>query len=901
MRTWRHLIAALAVASCAAAAAAEPVVLKAARYFDATTGALVSPALIWVEDGVIAGVNPQQPPPNAVTIDLGDLTVLPGLIDAHTHLTQEISRAAPLQSPSHGAADLALQGAHGASKTLQAGFTTVRDLGATAFADVALRSAIEKNWVAGPDVIPAGNGIGISGGHCDGVSAGEHRNATPMDGAADGVAEVTKAVRLQVKHGAKVIKICVTAGVMSAGNSLDAVQMTDEEIAAAVAEAHRQGLRIAAHAHGAAGIIAAAKAGVDSIEHASFLTSDTLRLIQEKKVTLVPTLYLLSTFDLNQLPERLRSPAQALKRNAESGFQKALAAHANIVFGSDASVIPHGENAREFATRVSLGQSTKDALLSATSRAASLLGLSDRGLIATGRRADLIAVEGDPLANIRTLENVRFVMKQGRVFKDIQRVDAAYDLVIKRGRVMDPQSGFDATADVAVRGDTIVAVSTEPLRGRKEIDAAGLVVAPGFIDLHAHDQNRQTDRLHALDGVTTVLELEGGAFPIEDWYREREGQAAINYGASVSHAIARALAFGTIERRDLTGGADAIRAKLERRPEWATQAASAVQLERLKALMTEGAQAGGVGFGYHLATTTGASPAEMLELYALSVIMGAPNFIHIRSPGHATPLEAGREVIEAARTTGASIHIVHVNSSGLWETRPLLDALYTAQRAGLDVSTEAYPYTGAHSSMDDPRASAEGFAAFHADYSDLELMETGERLTENRFRALKQSKSRAELIAHIMDQEDVDLAVAHPMVMIASDGVAFHQDNGHPRSSGTFARILGHYVRHKRSLTLMQALAKMTLMPAQRLEASTPQMRLRGRLQPGMIADITVFDAARVADRATYRRPLEPSAGVIHVLVSGTAVVENSVFQNNRFPGRAIRRASPTSRTGQSL
>lgn len=896
---WRSICAAIALSCSAVAAAAAPVVVTAARYFDASTGTLVSPAVIVVEDGVIVSVNPSAPPADATTIDLPDHTVLPGLIDAHTHLTQDASSPARLRWPEHGPADFALQGAQAATKTLLAGFTTVRDLGAPAFADVALMRAIGHDRVVGPDVLAAAHGIGISGGHCDGIPAADQGNARPEYGVADGVADVIKAVRLQAKHGARVIKICVTAGVMSVGNSLDAVQMTDEEIAAAVAEAHRQGLRIAAHAHGNAGILAAARGGVDSIEHASFLSADALRLIKERNVTLVPTLYLLSTFDLNYLPVHLRAPAVELKRQAEEGFRSAVAARANIVFGSDAAVIPHGNNAREFATRVSLGQSPKDAILSATSRAADLLGLNDRGVIAAGRRADLIAVEGDPLQNIRTLEDVRFVMKRGKVYKDVRKSDAAYDLVIKRGRVMDPHTGFDAIADLAIRGDRIAAISTEPLHGRNEIDATGLVVAPGFIDLHAHDHNPQTHRLHALDGVTTALELEVGVLPIADWYRRHEHKAPINYGASVSHGVARALAFGALDQRDLAADTDAILAKLDRDPDWRTRPASAAQLERIKALMTEGARAGGLGFGYHLADTPGASPEEMLELYALSANLGLPNFIHIRSIGQVSPLEAGREVIAAAGKTGASIHVVHINSSGLWETRPLLDALYEARRAGLDITTEVYPYTGAGSAMHDPRISPESMKAFRVDYSALELVETGERLTEERFRALQKSAPRAELIAHVMQQDDVDLAVTHPMVMIASDGGAFRDDMGHPRGAGTFARILGHYVREKQSLTLMQALAKMTLMPAQRLEASTPEMRLRGRLQPAMIADITIFDPARVADRAAFGKPVEPSAGIVHVLVSGTAVVENSVFRDDRFPGRPIRRPAQPTADGQ--
>ncbi len=399
-------------------ATSHQVVVKAARYFDTASGKLVSPAVIVVSDGMIAAVNPGSVPDQVPAIDLGELTLLPGLIDVHTHLTQDFTGNWRLDTYAASAADLALRGAAAARKTLQAGFTTVRDLGANEFADIALMNAVDQDLVPGPDIIAAGHAIGISGGHCDGIPVG-HRlgESGPLSGAADGVDEVVKAVRLQLKHGAKVIKICVTAGVISMGKSNEATQMSAAEIAAAVEEAHRQGVRVAAHAHGAAGILAAANGGVDSIEHASFMTPEALRVVLRKRIVLVPNLYLLQAFDISVLPADLREQALRLKQSAQLSFRQEIAAGVMLALGTDAAVVPHGSNARELTARVAQGEPAKDALLDATIHGAELLGLDDRGTIAHGKRADLIAVAGDPLADISTAERVLFVMKKGRVIR----------------------------------------------------------------------------------------------------------------------------------------------------------------------------------------------------------------------------------------------------------------------------------------------------------------------------------------------------------------------------------------------------------------------------------------------------------------------------------------------------
>lgn len=463
-----------------------------------------------------------------------------------------------------------------------------------------------------------------------------------------------------------------------------------------------------------------------------------------------------------------------------------------------------------------------------------------------------------------------------------------YDLVIKNGRVMDPETNLDAVRNVGIVDGKIVAVTESPLTGESEIDAEGLVVAPGFIDLHAHDINPITLRLHAQDGVTTALELEGGAFPVNKWYQHRENKASINFGASVSHAAIRAIAFGAVEHEQLTSE-HLEDVKLINNMDWTQTESTPEQRTKIETLFKQGLRDGGLGFGFHLAATPGASPAEMLSYYDLSAKEGVSNFVHIRSLGQVTPLEAGREVVHAAEKTGASIHVVHINSSGLWETKELLGVLYDAQQKDLNITTEVYPYTGAESSLDDPRA-VKGLELFRAEYSDLELVATGERLTEESFQSHKQNATQHRLVAHIMDKDNIDAAVTHPMVMIASDGGDIVDGRGHPRGTGTYARILGQYVRERKVLTLMEALRKVSLMPAQLLEKSVPQMKVRGRLQNGMVADITIFDAHTIADEASYASPARPSAGIAHVIVKGEPVVRDYQFIEDVYPGKAIKR-----------
>ncbi len=396
---------------------AETLIIKADRYLDVKQGKYISPAMLVIKDNKIDAINPKNKIKGRV-IDLGKMTLLPGLMDAHTHLTLNIGPGWTTEAVRFTAGDFALRGAYNARKTLLAGFTTVREVGAYDFSDVALSRAISKKWIIGPDVIPSGYALGITGGHCDvtGFAPGVLETNFRM-GVADGVDEFVKAVRYQIKHGAKVIKICATAGVLSFEDNVGAQQMSFEEMKAVADEAHRHHLKVAAHAHGTKGIIAASNAGIDSIEHGSILTKKALKVLKKNGTWFVPTLYLARSIDWNSVPPALKAKGEIVMPIADKSFKDALAMHLKIALGTDAGVYPHGDNAKEIALHVELGQSAINAIRSATINTAKLFGVTDRGQIKKGMLADIIAVKGDPLKDITLLENINFVMKNGGIYK----------------------------------------------------------------------------------------------------------------------------------------------------------------------------------------------------------------------------------------------------------------------------------------------------------------------------------------------------------------------------------------------------------------------------------------------------------------------------------------------------
>jgi N-acyl-D-aspartate/D-glutamate deacylase len=449
---------------------------------------------------------------------------------------------------------------------------------------------------------------------------------------------------------------------------------------------------------------------------------------------------------------------------------------------------------------------------------------------------------------------------------------ADYDLVLEGGRVIDPESGLDGIRNVGIVGGFIGAITEEPLTGREVIDVSGLVVSPGFIDLHAHGQDPFSARLQAQDGVTTALELEGGAGDVDSWYASRAAGAIINYGVSASHGRVRGAVLG--------GQQAAVR-----------RSASLEQLEMIEARLREEIAAGALGVGYGIQYTPGARREEIFHLFRMSAEEGVTNFVHIRYAGMVEPgssIEAVHEMIGDAAGTGASVHIVHVGSSGLGQVPTILEMIEGAQSRGLDVTTEVYPYTAASTGIQAAIFDPGWRERFQAEFSDIEWVETGERLDEQSF--YEHRETGGTVIAHVIPESSVRTALAHPLVMVASDGTPFVNGRAHPRGAGTFARVLGRYVREQSVLTLPEAIRKMTLMPAQRLEGFVPQMRNKGRARVGADADITVFDPATVIDNATFAEPARPSTGIVHVLVSGRFVVRGTELQEGATPGRPIRR-----------
>jgi len=399
----------------------ETLLIKAGKLIDVRAGRVLTDQAILIEGDRIKQVGAYgsvQAPSGARMIDLSNATVLPGMIDCHTHLTSDPGHTG-YESLGISVPREALYGAKNARLTLEAGFTTVRNVGAAGYSDVALRDAINAGDVPGPRIDASGPAIGVTGGHMDNsLLAPEYHHSA--DGIADGVPAVIAKVREVVKYGADVIKIAASGGVLSKGDSPEATQFSDEEIRAIVVEAHRLGRKVAAHAHGAAGIKQAVVAGVDSIEHGSFIDAEAIRLMKEKGTYLVPTLYLADWFIENyqrlRVPEFMVEKAKVVMPAARRNIEAAFKAGVKVAFGTDAAVYPHGLNAREFAVMVKLGLTPMQSIQAATVNAADLLGWSDRvGSIEPGRFADIVAVSGDPIQDVTQLEHPVFVMKAGVV------------------------------------------------------------------------------------------------------------------------------------------------------------------------------------------------------------------------------------------------------------------------------------------------------------------------------------------------------------------------------------------------------------------------------------------------------------------------------------------------------
>ncbi len=441
-----------------------------------------------------------------------------------------------------------------------------------------------------------------------------------------------------------------------------------------------------------------------------------------------------------------------------------------------------------------------------------------------------------------------------------------YELVIANGRVMDPESGLDAVRHVGITGGKIVAISEGTLKGTRVVDATGLIVAPGFIDLHEHGQNEESYGLMVRDGVTSALEIEVGTGDIAKWYAEREKGQIVNYGASIGHIKARMQVLhdpGTALLPAGVGGSGI---------------ASDAQQAEMEAILRRGLAEGAVAVGFGSAYTPGANMAEIERMFRVA---GGGASAHIHMRGGIAGLDS---TIAAAKAAGAKLHFVHINSSADTLLPAFLEHIKAARDAGQDVTTEAYPYGAGMTEItsalfDDWRTWPDARFPLH------QLVSTGARLTRKTF-----GEARAKggtVIIHGRSEDQTRIAILSPLTMIASDGY-IENGRGHPRTSGSFSKVLGKYVREEKALPLMDALRKMTLMPAQRLEARVPAMAQKGRVRASADADLTVFDPATVIDHSTYEDATIPSAGVPYVIVGGQLVVDGGKLTAAR-PGRAIR------------
>jgi len=457
-----------------------------------------------------------------------------------------------------------------------------------------------------------------------------------------------------------------------------------------------------------------------------------------------------------------------------------------------------------------------------------------------------------------------------------------FDIVLEGGRVMDPETGLDAVRNVGIRDGKIASISAEPLSGAHVLRAAGLVVAPGFIDLHQHGQEPASQRVKAFDGVTTALEMEIGVPDVASFLKAKKGRSLINYGTTASHVAARALVFGAPLASSTTG----IAGILPKSGPATDQPATPEQISKIEHRLQEELDAGALGIGMGIQYTPGATRLEVIDMFRFAADHKMPVYTHLRSFGHTEPgsaIESVEEVIGATAISGAALHIVHINSTCLRDTLECLSLIEGARARGLDVTTEAYPYIAGMTQINSALFNPGWREKLGIEYRDLVVPNTGEHLTKQRFEELHKSSTPQDILIFANTQEMVDATIPNPLIMIASDGA-----DGHPRNAGTYTRVLAQYVREKKTLTLMEALRKMTLMPAQMLERSTPAAHRKGRLQEGADADIVVFDPATISDRATFEMPMAPSVGVHELLVGGTLIIDDGKLVPNVTPGRAI-------------
>jgi dihydroorotase len=472
-------------------------------------------------------------------------------------------------------------------------------------------------------------------------------------------------------------------------------------------------------------------------------------------------------------------------------------------------------------------------------------------------------------------------------FTAFTQTNIVYDVVLIGGRVIDPETKLDAVRNVGIINNRIAQISSEPMQAKEIINVKGLVVSPGFIDLHIHGRSNVEQEYQLHDGVTTALELEWGIENLKEWYGSRQAKALINYGASVCWPYERFKVINKEENllnelREMRSGGKLTLATMQDRIQHTytmgieTHEMNAV-LDNIKSSLAEGGIGIGIPIGY-LPTT---QPEEMYRVFKLAGELDALVFTHVRQPD----ILSIQEVIANAILTKAPLHIVHINSMALGNIHMALDMVNAAQEKHFDITTELYSYTAASTRIQGAMFEDGWQKRLGISYEDLQWVDSGERLTKETFDAYR--KQGGLLIIHMMKPEWIKAGIAAPGVLIASDGMPYAK-LAHPRTAGTFSRVLGKYVREDKVIDLMTALEKMTLLPAKRLESIAPSMRFKGRIQVGADADITIFNPETVIDKATFEKGLEFSAGIEYVMVNGTFVLKNGKTVSNVFAGQAV-------------
>ncbi|MFT5579689.1 MAG: N-acyl-D-aspartate/D-glutamate deacylase [Paraglaciecola psychrophila] len=481
-----------------------------------------------------------------------------------------------------------------------------------------------------------------------------------------------------------------------------------------------------------------------------------------------------------------------------------------------------------------------------------------------------------------------------------------YDLVITGGRVIDPESGFDQQANVAINGQTIVAISNLQLTGIESIDASGLVVSPGFIDLHSHALSKLGQQLQVMDGVTTALELEAGVYPIDSLAQIFSGESIINYGASTSHLAIRQRVMENIYKPHLLTtakplplalGAEANSESFAQSNAAFFQVASEQQRNAIQTHLQQGIDSGGLGIGFLLDYLSDAINADEIEMiFQLVAAAEVPVFVHIRRglPGDPAGIE---EVIRLARKHSASVHVCHLNVSAMGGIYHFLTLIKQARAEGVDITTEVYPYNAGSTSISAAVFSRDWQSIFGISYQDVEWAATGERFTQSLWNDYRQRFPGGQVIHHYGNEAWTQAALKAPGVIIASDAMPISTtgDRVHPRGIGTFSKVLRRYTTkgdNSGTIGLITALAKMTVLPAKRMETFAPSFKHKGRLREGFDADLTIFDPKKITDNATFQQPLMPSKGIQYVLVNGEFVLKEGRFVAGTFPGKLIKGAA---------